>query len=276
MSYIAVELDVLGAAPNAARAAGVSEDTIIGGLNRLWAYAFRAKRDLLHDLEVRGCFATTVDVLPALKAFGWLAEAPDGQLRVRGADRYLRISEARSKGGKAASGNLRRGAKREEAQPELTPGSLPAEAGGQPGTSPGCFPALSPSTEHRAPNTLTDDDQPPVDRSSGPLIFVEPTTPSHTWSPRDFFAWAQTVRQRAGWVAERWPRKDLGRWWSEVQMTPGMEAHREGVDRLRAGFLAFAQDPHWRKAKPPAPFQAFMAQWRDHVPAEIPSARVAS
>ena len=117
---------------------------------------------------------------------------------------------------------------------------------------------------------------PLVDRSSGPLVFVEPTTPSHTWTPRDFFAWAQSVRQGAGWVAERWPRKDLGRWWSDVQMTPGMEAHRDGVDRLRAGFLAFAKDPHWRQAAPPAPFQAFMARWRDHVPPEIPSARVAS
>ena len=50
--------------------------------------------------------------------------------------------------------------------------------------------------------------------------------------------------------------------------------HEGGVDRLRAGFVSFARDDHWQRAKPPAPFQAFMAKWRDHVPPEIPGLSV--
>lgn len=166
MSYIAFDLDALNAAPNVARAARVSEDTIIGGLLRLWAHAFRCKADVLDELEVRGCFDSAADVMPALKAFGFLAEAPKGKIRVRGAERYLRISEARSKGGKAASGNLKRGTLQPGCQPELVPGYSPAPAGTQPGVSPGYSPALTPSTEHLAPNTES--------KSIAPL-FASPT-----------------------------------------------------------------------------------------------------
>lgn len=275
MSYIAFDLDALNAAPNVARAAHVPEDAIIGGLLRLWAHAFRRKVDELDQLEVRGCFDSQADVLPALKAFGFLAEAPEGRLRVRGAERYLRISEARSRGGKSASRNLKRGNSQPEVQPELVPGSSPAPAGSQPGGSPGSFPALTPNTEHRTPNTYKEDHPPPpkpIER--GPIVYVAPDKPSHQWGASDFFGWAQAARQGAGWVGEPWPRRSLSAWWSEVTMTPGMEIHRCGVDRLRAGFLSFAQDEHWRKAKPPAPFTAFMATWRNHVPPEIPGLSV--
>ena len=108
----------------------------------------------------------------------------------------------------------------------------------------------------------------------GPLAYVAPDKPSHLWAVEDFFAWAQSKRQEAGWVGEPRPRRSLSVWWNEVTMTPGMEIHRCGVDRLRAGFVSFARDDHWQRAKPPAPFQAFMAKWRDHVPPEIPGLSV--
>lgn len=270
MSYIAFDLDALNAAPNVARAARVPEDTIIGGLLRLWAHAFRRKADVLDELEVRGCFDSQADVLPSLRAFGFLDVAPEGKVRVRGAERYLRISEARSRGGKAASGNLKRGARQPERQPELVPGSLPAPAGTQPVDTPGSFPALTPSTEHRTPSTKEED--PPQPFENGPLVYEAPDTPSHLWGGDDFFRWAQSVRSKAGWVCERWPKRNVSAWWSTVTMTPGMEPHRAGVDRLRAGFIAFGGDSHWRAAKPPAPFAAFMATWRNFVPTEIPGA----
>ena len=180
MSYIAFDLDALNAAPNVARAARVSEDTIIGGLLRLWAHAFRCKADVLDELEVRGCFDSAADVMPALKAFGFLAEAPKGKLRVRGAERYLRISEARSKGGKAASGNLKRGTRQPGGQPELVPGYSPAPAGTQPGVSPGSFPALTPSTEHRTPNTESKSSAVLVEPPPSPSRKADkPTDPRH-------------------------------------------------------------------------------------------------
>lgn len=257
-SYIAVELDVLSAAPNAARAAGVDEDTILGGLNRLWAYAFRAKRDVLHELEVRGCFATQVDVLPTLRAFGWLADAPDGMLRVKGADRYLRISEARSKGGKAASGNLKRGNR----QPELKPGSPPAAAGDQPGTSSGSFPALTPSSEHRTPNTTTEEAAAAADKSQGAITWSAPKTDPTTWNGVDFFAWFQASRQELGLIGEKFPKKPLGPWLNEVLMTEGMTIHR-----LMDAVPAYGRSEHWRTRTPPLPWAGFASEWRRFVPA---------
>lgn len=150
MSYIAFDLDALNRAPAAARSAGVSEETIIAGLVRMWAWCFREKQDSITADQVRGHFGA--DVAPALVAFGFL-EAVADTWRVRGAERYLRIADARSRGGKAASGNLKRGTKKPKVSWERSPGIVPAPAGEQPEDSPGLFPALTPSTEHRAPNT---------------------------------------------------------------------------------------------------------------------------
>lgn len=253
MSYIAVELDVLSAAPNAARAAGVSEDAILGGLNRLWAYSFRTKRDVLHELEVLGCFAVYAErLLPTLRAFGWLDDAPEGRLRVRGADRYLRIAEARAKGGKAAAGNLRRG----KSQPELPPGSPPAAAGSQPGGSSGSFPALSANSEQRAANSEKEEE---AATAAGVLVFEAPTTLPIAWSGQDFFAWFQAQRQAAGLVGEQWPKGNLSTWWSSVLLTPGMS-----VERLQAAVAAYARSEHWRPRG--LPWAGFASQWRKFVP----------
>lgn len=132
-----------------------------------------------------------------------------------------------------------------------------------PGSSGSSFPSGS-------SGSADDQPQPLKAISRGPLVYSAPAAPSHLWTVDDFFAWAQSTRQGAGWVGEPRPRRNLSTWWSEVTMTPGMEIHRCGVDRLRAGFIDFAKDLHWRKAKPPAPFEAFMARWRNHVPPEIP------
>lgn len=124
MSWLQVELQAIELAPYVARASGCQEDAVLGGLLRLWRYAFSAKKAVLGALEVRGCFAVEagVDVLPALVEYDFLEQLETG-LRVRGAERYLRVSEGRSKGGKAAAGNLKRGP---------SPGSSPAAAGTKP------------------------------------------------------------------------------------------------------------------------------------------------
>jgi hypothetical protein len=160
VSYIAFDLDALNEAPAVARFAGVSEDLVIAGMARMWAWCFREKVDIATTGQVRGLFGT--DLTEALTEFGYLEpdEHADGHWRVRGADRYLRVAEGRSKGGKAAaaSGNLKRGTKRDveavvarmvEVQAQLTPSTAPSSspAGSQ------LTPRLSPSTEHRAPNT---------------------------------------------------------------------------------------------------------------------------
>lgn len=161
MSYIAFDLDALNVARDVGAAAGVPEERITHGLLRMWAWCFREKTDTVQAIQVQGFFGA--DAGPALMAFGFLAESANG-FRVRGAERYLRVSEARSKGGRAASGNLKRGTLQPKPSRDASPGSSPAPAGNQPGVSPGSAPALTPSTEHRAPNTKR-------------LAPVEPTQP---------------------------------------------------------------------------------------------------
>lgn len=164
MSYIAFDLDALNQAPAVARAAGVDENLVIAGLARMWAWCFRTKTDAISETHARGFFGA--DVVDALLTFDFLAEsAGEGVYRVRGADRYLQVSKARSENGKkaAASGNLKRGKSR------------PAAGGGAGATfpnsaqpSPQCGPALpptepqqtpspTPSTKHLTPSTIEKD-----------------------------------------------------------------------------------------------------------------------
>ena len=151
MSYIAFDLDALNRAPAAARAAGVTEDQVISGLVRLWAWCFREKTDQATALQIRGHFGA--DCADALAAFGFL-EPLKGTYRVKGADRYLRVTAGRSKGGKAAhaAGNLLAGSKKSApANRQLSPSLLPAEAGAgsQPFTDD-----RRPTTDDRRPNEV--------------------------------------------------------------------------------------------------------------------------
>lgn len=261
MSYIAFDLDALNAAPNVARAARVSEDAIIGGLLRLWAHAFRTRADMLDELEVRGCFDTPADVVPALKAFGFLAEADGKRLRVRGAERYLRVTEQRQKAGEARARSAGRSAGRFTSESPADHQRPPADDQHTTSESP----ALTPSTEHRTPNTKEEEAPPPLTVvEKAPAFFVEPTTPPDTWTGEDFFAWAQSLRQKAGLVGERRRPRDLGAWWSTCLMTPGVTAAR-----MQNAFLAFGDSKHWQSRTPALPFAGFVSQWDQFLGREV-------
>ena len=150
MSYIAFDLDALNVSRDVGAAAGVPEERITHGLLRMWAWCFREKTDTVQAIQVQGFFGTSA--APALVAFGFLAPA-GADFRVRGAERYLRISDARSKGGHAAKSNLIPGGPKRSTgrASSRDPRSAPAET--QPSTTLGSTSALTPSTEHRAPNT---------------------------------------------------------------------------------------------------------------------------
>jgi hypothetical protein len=246
MSYIAFDLDALNRAPAAARAAGVREEDIIAGLVRLWAWCFREKVARVDADQVRGHFGA--DVSRALVAFGFLELDPAGGWRVKGADRYLRITEARSEGGKKASGNLKKGSRKASTpagvQPGTSPGSLPAPAGEQPGLPPGSAPALTPSTEHRAPNTLKA-------AAGAPL-----TTAIGWWVE------AQRRRETAGLHKESPPHPGkLEGWFAEAMLeTNGDE------QKLLGGYDAFLVDPFWRnEADKRCAWSGWLNQWRDFV-----------
>jgi hypothetical protein len=133
----------------------------------------------------------------------------------------------------------------------------------QPAPSPREPSALEQGTGNREQGTGKKEEDPassppPIER--GPLVFVEPDAPTAAWTGQDFFAWFQVCRQNAGLVGEKWPKANLGSWWSEVLMTPGMS-----VERLQSAVRAFGQSKHWRGKG--LPFTAFMSMWREFVPA---------
>lgn len=260
MSYIAFDLDALKQVPDAARAAGIGEAELGYGLVRLWSYCWTKKTDTVTTAHLLGFFGTAEPVRlgAALEAFGFTEVTAQG-LRVKGVERYLRVAEGRSKGGKAAAaaGNLKRG---QQAPSSSLPGAAPPAA-------PQLVPSLSPTSEHRTPNTEQRDDDgapPPKPRAAYvPVAPVAPDTPPETWLGADFWAWAQTRRMAGGYVAEPGPPHDVGKWWNACLLTPGVTP-----GRLKRAFEAFGADrKHW-EAKG-YPFRAFMTQWTQFVPPEV-------
>lgn len=133
----------------------------------------------------------------------------------------------------------------------------------EPSTSPREPSCEEQGTGNREQGTGNREEDPPPPVERGPLVYEMPTTPPEAWTADEFFAWSQLVRQNTGWVAQKRPRSNLSAWFSEALLTPGMS-----TDRLAGAFRAFASDPHWRAARPPAPFEAFVKLWRNFVPAE--------
>lgn len=154
MPYLSFDLDALARVPRAAAVAQVTPETIAYGLLQLWEHAWREKVTEVSGTMLRSCFrgAEPTMLAEALEAFKFTEKVGPDQFRVRGAERYLRITAGRSKGGKTASGNLKRGTEtagdRAGSQPGTIPGSSPAASRLQPGTTPGCVPALTASSEH--------------------------------------------------------------------------------------------------------------------------------
>lgn len=249
MSYIAFDLDAINVAPDVARAAGLSEDRVLSGMARMWAWCFRNQAEFVTDVHVRGFFGG--DALEPLIVFGFLASTDASTtFRVRGADRYLRVAEARKRGGRAAAaaGNLRRGAGAAvTSQQQLSSSTLPAA----PGAEPQLPPRPTPSTEHRAPSTEL------KAASSGDA----------------FFAWAQNRRHlRLGLPDER-PPKALSAWFSEALA----QVHGE-IGRLEGAYEGFLRDPFWtrtgpKKAERVCPWSGWVSQWRDFVTPAAPPER---
>lgn len=152
MSHIAVDLKVIEVhAPGVARAAGVSEDRILAGLVRLWHRCWSTKSATISRTALAASMGgERIDEIANAMVDAGLLEALTDGWRVRGADRYLRLAEARSRGGKAAAKHLVPGARfsaSAQSQPRASP---------EPAEKPsGLVSALSPSTEHRAPNITT-------------------------------------------------------------------------------------------------------------------------
>lgn len=110
MMHIQIDVPAIEAAPDGARAGGITEDQMLAGLVRLFRWVLVKKTHHVTDTLLLGFFGPAPSgverLTVALVEYGHLERRPDGW-RVRGAGRYTRAQEGKSKGGLAAKGNLR-------------------------------------------------------------------------------------------------------------------------------------------------------------------------
>lgn len=270
MSYIAFDLDALNVARDVGAAAGIPEERITHGLLRMWAWCFREKTEHVTNTHVRGFFGA--DCVGTLSAFGFLAQAEgfdcatDTTYRVRGAERYLRVSEARSKAGKARAASAVRDAGRLVSTPPAATSTAPAHDQQTTSTPP----ALTPSTEHRAPSTLKDVRTEAVDTTRSAELHQNlepPTTAPEDWVAEDFWRWAQCKRRQAQLAVEKWPHpRKLSDWWAEAHSVASSTA-------LQEAFYRYGEDTYWQQRTPPLPFAGFVTQWAKYLPAGGADAR---
>lgn len=144
MPYLQVDLDVLEVTPAASSAAGVSAGTFVYGLLQLWRNAWRRKSAEASLPQIAGFFASDDPqrVADALVGFGFLEP---GTLRIKGAERYLRISEQRKAAGKL--GGIKSQAARKQVLEQ--PPSKPEASAEQ---TPKQNEALTSSIEHHSSN----------------------------------------------------------------------------------------------------------------------------
>ena len=242
MSHIAVDLKVVEThVPSVARAAGVSEDRVLAGLVRLWHRCWSVSREALSRVELAGAFGPErLDDLISALCVDFLEVQGDGSYRVRGADQYLRIKDARRRG--AEKTNRAMAERRSSDAPATLNRSLPN--------------ALTPSTEHRAPNTEKAAAGDPL-----PLTTAE-----------GFWVACQDRRDAIPGMVREQPPAKLDHWFSDAMM------HVHGDEqRLLAGYELFLVDPFWRnQAKQRCHWGGWIKQWRDFVtragaaPVEVP------
>lgn len=257
MSYIAFDLDALNVARDVGAAAGLPEERITHGLLRMWAWCFREKTDAVQAIQVQGFFGAAA--APALVAFGFLAEDANGY-RVRGAERYLRVSEARSRGGHAAKSNLIPGGPKRTSSRDASREEVSAPVETQPSHTLGSTSALTPNTEHRTPNTSKED----AASSSVPIAAFEVTPPDieriEAWTPQEFWRAAECSRRALGYPPQKWPSpKVLSQWWAEARGVADVAV-------LGQAFERFARTDFARSRAPPAPFELFAKTWSNHLP----------
>lgn len=224
MSYIAVSLKAIEVqGPALSRALNLELALVVGRLNLLWHRCWSMKTDRVGALELRGFFPEP-EAGPLLEAYGFLAKDAEGW-RVKGADRYLRLREQRTAAGKARSSSAGRSAGKFTSK---TPANNQRSTSGQP--------ALTPSTEHRAPNTEVTTS---VAVATELALEIQPSPDTRTETEKlkdaltddefDVFAeWAQLYRPKAVPTVER--RKLIAKW-LKVYSVEQLQCAIRGVQR---------------------------------------------
>lgn len=242
-SYIAFDLDALNVVPDVALASGIPAGDVAHGLLKLWAWCFRNKTDTVTELHLAGFFGKPA--APSLATFGFL-EASGASWRVKGAERYLRVAEGRRRGGLNAKANLVPGGRKPAsagARVEPRASREPAEAEARLDLG------LSPTTEHRTPNT---DDQ-------------EKTAPASR-APRETDLLCEDFKEVIG-KAYVWADAKDGTAFAKLKRT-------ETIEEIRARWKAgLKSDDKWRSVRTIA---QLASKWNDLAPSRGSSDVMAS
>ena len=261
MSFIQVELDAYDRAEGVAGLLGVPTREVMGGLALLWRWCWKEKTDICGEAHLRGFFGGEGrSVVEALEAFRFIERTGDG-CRVRGAERYLRISKARAEAGRSRAAS----AKRDER------GRLrPAIAGEVLDAPPAKHQRPTSSTSEQRTSDPAISEPPPPTSSSEPatsdgLVVVEKfwtkrmdaigTTPMDvelervaSWQPTVDGLWEmlQTKRELLGLKREGRRPGGFEDWALRALTDPGPEGIAEAVD----GFLGdpSIKTPNWPTA----------------------------
>jgi hypothetical protein len=196
MSHIQVDLKVIEVhAPAVARVMEEPVAITLGGLSLLWHRCWSTQQATISRIGLGGIFGMErLDLrLEALIDAGFLEAVPQVGFRIRGAEKYLRIRQGNSKGGKAASGNLKRGTQAAGPKPEGEPGTEPGGSRevsrDQAGEGPRLIAGSTPITDHRSPITTTkeapprSEHQPTIDRLT--TTFTQARGSKYPFKPRD-------------------------------------------------------------------------------------------
>ncbi len=143
MPYLSFDLDAKKKVAPCARAVGVEPGVIAWGLLELWEHVWLTKDDVVGEMVLDGCFGPLERTREALVAYDFLEKAAVGY-RVKGAARYLRVTEAKTKAGKARAASAGRSAGRFE----NATSTLPAHH-----QQPTSTPPAADQLLHRTPST---------------------------------------------------------------------------------------------------------------------------
>ncbi len=179
MPYLPVDIDGKRKAEEIERSLGVPRLSVVGGLVDLWETVWRSKMAgkppevaaVVDELAMGAAFGPDARVRSALVAREFLEPVPGGW-RVRGAAKWLFGLEGKSRGGKSAKGNLKRGSQ-PGSQPgietPMEPGS-PAKPGPKPGPMPEDTSRLTSRLLHPAPSTQLKEEVP----QAAPTLPIDP------------------------------------------------------------------------------------------------------
>lgn len=279
--YIQVHRSVARMAAQLAEPLGLTYQHVRGSLDVFWesladrrvlakALALPEPMVLLDAAEATNrlwlAFGRQVEL--ALVVAAGVLEPVEAKYRVRGMSRYVEMEAERLAAlARSTAGGRSRAVGVRLASGRFAAGVPAGERLDAPPASHQPAASQSPATHHvrgerREVRVETGEVRGDIRTPPG-FVVSEPTTPADAWTADDFWRWAQSRRQKAGFIAEKHPGVELSGWYS--QTLAGLNGD---IDRLKEAFLSFGDSPYWQKPKepPPLPFRGFMSQVDRFIP----------